>query len=263
MNPLHPSSSTTASTTDFIYPNPRGTADLGRPFTANEHQHFHRRPYDSTLSSSTLRLALYDPNPASQANPESNLTNMDRFSVGSAMPFHHEPRTSHRFHELQSISFERAGGNRGTISDSQRESLAMPFLHRAGPERRQPNDNQRYQWINHAVTSSDRNPEPWQRPVVLPSDKSASGSQQIMRHSPPDLPRPRPPRETMSIQTNTNSAQTIIVRSQPTPASVLTHGGQELDNMPAQSDANKSTNPKKKHGCWMCHKSFDRPRYEL
>jgi hypothetical protein len=264
MNPLYPSSSTTASTTDFIYPNRDGIADPGRLFNANEHQHFYpsRRSFDSTLlSSSTLQLALYDPNAGSQTNLESNLTNMDRFSVGSPTPLHHESRTSadsHRFHTRDpSISF---GGRRETNSESKRDSLAMPFLHQAGPGRPQANANQRYPWTDPAVTPSNCNPDVRsQRSVVPASDKSACSSQQILYHP---LPQPRPLAVIMSTQAELNPP--IIVRSQPTPASVLTHGDTEVDSMMlAQPDVNKSANPKKKHGCWMCHKSFDRPRYEL
>ncbi|KIM81770.1 hypothetical protein PILCRDRAFT_821118 [Piloderma croceum F 1598] len=250
MNPLHPSSSTTASTTDFIYPNPDGIADPGRLFNVNEHQHFYpsrRSFHDSTLSSSsTLRLALYDPNVGSQTNLESNLTNMDRFSVGSPTPLHHhESRASadsHRFHTRDpSISF---GGRRETNAESKRDNQAMPFLHQAG---------QRYPWTDPAVTSSNRNHDvrspPTQRSVVPATDKSASSSQQIPHHP--------PPRVAMSTQAESNLP--IIIRSQPTPACVLTHGDTEVDSMLAQPDVNKSANPKKKHGCWMCHKSFDRP----
>jgi hypothetical protein len=262
MNPLlHPSSSssTTASTTNFIYPDPDGIANPGQLFNANEH-HFYpspsRRSFDNTLlSSSTLRLALYDPNAASQTNLESNLTNVDRFSMGS-LP-HHESRTSadsHRFHTRDpSISF----GGRQTNAESKRDSLAMPFPHQAGP---QANDNRRYP---PTVASSNRNPDvrspPTQRSVVGTMDKSASSSQQILHH--PPLPHSRPLAVIMSTQAESNPP--IIVRSQPTPASVLTHGDTEVDSMVAHPDVNKSANPKKKHGCWMCHKSFDRPRYEL
>jgi len=255
MNPLHLSSSMTASTMDLIYPNPDGIADSGRLFNTNEHQHFYpsRR---TSLSSSTLRLALYDPNAASQTNLESNLTNVDRFSVGSPKPLHHESRASAYHTRDPSISF---GGRREINSESKRDNLAMPFLHQARPQRPQLNDNnQRYPWTS-VTTSSHRNRSPpTQRSMVPSSDKSASSSQQILLHHPLPLPQSRPLTVTMSAQ-----AESITVRSQPTPASVLTHGDTEVDSMLAQPDVNKSANPKKKHGCWMCHKSFDRPRYEL
>jgi hypothetical protein len=269
MNPLHPSGSTTANRTDFISPNTDHITSPGRLFNANEHQHFYRGLHDSTPSSSTLRLALCDPNAASQPNAEANLTNMDRFSAGSPTPFHsynHEPSASsesYQFHAEPSISFQ--DGRRRIIAEGNRGSLEMTFLHQSGVERAQ-SSIQGYQWVDHldAAGQEDRNRGIHSAPEELSvSDKSATGSQQTILHAPLDLPRPRPIRGTMAIPAESDSTQTNIRQSLATPASVMTHGYEDAANAPAQPDANQSTNPKKKHGCWMCHKSFDRPRYGI
>lgn len=193
------------------------------------------------------------------------MTNMDRFSAGSPTPFHsynHEPSASsesYQFHAEPSISFQ--DGRRRIIAEGNRESLEMTFLHQSGVERAQ-SSIQGYQWVDHldAAGQEDRNRGIHSAPEELSvSDKSATGSQQTILHAPLDLPRPRPIRGTMAIPAESDSTQTNIRQSLATPASVMTHGYEDAANAPAQPDANQSTNPKKKHGCWMCHKSFDRP----
>ena len=192
MNPLRPSSS-------------NDIARAGRrAFDDNEDQHFYRRLYDSspleTTGSSTLRLALSEP------NTESNLTNMDRFSAGSSTQFqaydnNHDPSGS-----SESYRFHAAGPHNGSRRPNNDNNADMSFL------------NQR--WIH----SSDLIHS------LSLSDKSAS---QTM-----DPPSRMPDQHSTPIH-------------QP-PASVMA-----ADNT---LDVNKT---KKKHGCWMCHKSFDRPRYAV
>lgn len=205
MNPLYPSSSTTASRAGFINTNPGFISGPGRPSNANERQPYYQRLYDKTSSSSTLRLALSDSNAATQADAGSVSTNIGRFSTGSSTPFHfydHEPTSTHDhpFHGPSSISYQ------GPATRS--ESMEIPFLHQAaddGPHR------------------------PYQYPFnpAFPQSVSDKTSSQATH-----------PTMTSQVASHSNS---------PPP-----------DNTQPQQDANKS---KKKHGCWMCHKSFDRPRY--
>lgn len=254
MNPLRPSSSTTTSRPHFINLNPDYSANPTRLVypNYNEPQLFYPR---LCSPSSTLRLALSDPNVASQPNIESNLTNIDRFSAGSSTPYHtqHNPLAQpYQFRAGPPISY------RSAISERNSTETEMPFLHQAGPERAPSNP---YPWIDRA-NHTDRNPpSSEQRSVVPASNKSASQAPQTIRHPPVDLPCPHPLRGIMPLQSEPDATQTDVRQSPATPASVVALGYQAANN--TQADVIQTLNSKKKHGCWMCHKSFDRPRYDI
>lgn len=271
MNPLNSSSRTASNNTSNLnHPNlddshpgvPRELAAVGRTFNAIEQQHFYQD------GSTSARLVQSDPR---QFNTEPNFMNVGRFFEGSSSraafrdhAYCDHGATSHsdlsyRFStgpRGTSMMFAEPGGHRQPISDISRASWDNPFLDQVDRAAIYPG----YQWIdplNHVTPKSDR--PLGHNSFVSPSYKSPSKSSQIMQPTPVpplDIARPQPIHPIMAIQTKPVSIQPNHAPVSSTPAAVV---ATLADNGPNQEHDQDSFKSRKKHGCSMCHKSFDRP----
>lgn len=292
--PLQFSSGSPTASTSFISPNTEtGIHRPGQPYSTfdaidSNSGHSHPRLYDNATctsssttynSSSTLRLALSDPTASvTQYTFQPNIaTNMERFASGSPTPFHaynHEP-TSFRFSGTMSnplTALERYDGHEVSNTHSTQGDWGLPFLDQTGSETVQGRMSTGHRWINplDAVVPQQRELNVYTRGALeVPAfmhapDKSASGSHQIIRPS-PSLPlrissQYSPPLNMAIQQKQIPPQPQTIVAPLPTPAVITSI---HEDTQTPEPDETSRTKLLKKHGCWMCHKSFDRPSSTL